>query len=247
MPSVTVSCSNVTKRFATVTAVADCSLEISPGICALLGPNGAGKSTLLELLTGLLIPSEGVVRICGLAPREARAQMGVMPEDLGLFDLLTVKEHFELTGPIYGLSRGETRTRAHALMQALGLDAAQDTFLEQCSHGTRKKTSLALALLHGPRVLFLDEPFEGIDPVSARKIQQLLQIAGSGGTTIFFTSHTLGAVEQIATRTIMMSQGKAIWDSASQASNRPLEELYFSLIEEKISPEELSWLRSSPS
>src|SRR6267142_6512625 len=100
-------CRNVTKRFRNLIAVADFSLEVSSGICAVLGPNGAGKSTLLKILTGLLGPDAGEVRVCGLPPEGSRPMMGVMPEDLGLFDLLTIKEHLELTGSVYGLSKDE--------------------------------------------------------------------------------------------------------------------------------------------
>src|SRR5882724_5890111 len=141
-PQPAIVCRNVTKRFRNLVAVADFSLEIPSGICAVLGPNGAGKSTLLKILTGLVDPDAGEVRVCGLPPEGSRPMIGVMPEDLGLFDLLTIKEHLELTGSVYGLSKDETRKRAHALVHMLGLDSVQNLFLDQCSHGMRKKTSL---------------------------------------------------------------------------------------------------------
>ena len=168
------------KRFGDFTAVAGVSLRVESGICAVLGPNGAGKSTLLKLMTGLLRPDSGSTRICDIDvaehPMEVRRIIGVVPEDLGLFDSLTVEEHLELCGSVYGLEREVARSRATDLLRVLRLDHARDVFLDQCSHGMRKKTALAMALLHNPRVLFLDEPCsEGIDPVSSKTIDALLR------------------------------------------------------------------------
>lgn len=236
-------CRNVTKRFGTLIAVDGFSLEIPSGICALVGPNGAGKSTFLNMLTGLMVPDEGDIRISGRPPADTRKTMGVMPEKSGLFDLLSIREHLELAGAVYGLSQGETRNRADALLRVLGLDEMQDLFADQCSHGMRKKTSLAVALLHAPHVVFLDEPFEGIDPASSITVQALLRKAAAGGATVLFTSHTLGAVERIADRTIMIAAGKIVWDSSNQSLTRPLEEFYLSMIMQEPL-EELSWLRS---
>ncbi|HEY6249208.1 MAG TPA: ABC transporter ATP-binding protein [Candidatus Angelobacter sp.] len=240
-----IACRNVTKKFNGLVAVDDVSLEIPSGICALVGPNGAGKSTLLNMLTGLMLPDQGDVRICGRPPADSRHVMGVMPEKSGLFDLLSIKEHLELAGDVYGLRKGDTRSRADGLVRVLGLDSTQNLFADECSHGMRKKTSLAVALLHAPRVLFLDEPFEGIDPASAITVQGLLREAAAGSSTVLFTSHTLGAVERIADRIIMIAAGKIVWDSAlnGQSLTRPLEELYLSLIQHEPL-EELSWLRS---
>ncbi|HEY6349992.1 MAG TPA: ABC transporter ATP-binding protein [Candidatus Angelobacter sp.] len=241
--SSTIVCRNVSKRFGNLVAVDGVSLEIQPGICAMVGPNGAGKSTFLNLLTGLMAPDQGDVRLCGVPPADTRKNMGMMPEKSGLFDLLSIREHLALTGAVYGLGKGETRSRADALVRVLELDAKQGLFADQCSHGMRKKTSLAVALLHAPRVVFLDEPFEGIDPASAITVQALLRKAAAGGATVLFTSHTLGAVERIAGRIIMIAAGKIVWDSLDQSLTRPLEELYLSLIVQEPL-EELAWLRS---
>jgi len=223
------------------------SLDIDSGVCALLGPNGAGKSTLLKMLTGLLPLDSGEVRICGLdvarQPIELRRIIGVMPEDLGLFDSLTVQEHLELSGPIYSIAKQETRDRAAALLRVLRLDHARDIFIDQCSHGMKKKTALAMALLHNPPVLFLDEPFEGIDPVSAKTIRDLLAAIAGRGTVIFFTSHILSIVDRLATGTMMIRSGRIVWNSKAQADARPLEEIYFELAETPPS-EDLPWLGS---
>lgn len=242
-----IRCQNVTKRFDRFIAADNISLEIPSGICALIGPNGAGKSTLLKLLTGLLPPDAGEIQIAGLNPidhpLEVKRIMGVVPEDLGLFGLLTVQEHFELAGPIYGLSKSEVRERADSLMRVLGLTRAAQTFLDQCSHGTRKKTALALALLHNPRLLFLDEPFEGIDPSAANTIRELLTAIAGRGVTVFLTSHMLSIVDKLATQVMMIREGKIVWQSSGQTSARPLEELYFELVEPALL-EDLAWLRS---
>jgi ABC-2 type transport system ATP-binding protein len=238
-------CREVTKRFGDFTAVDRLSLQIDGGVFALLGPNGAGKSTLLKILTGLLRPDSGEVRIDGLnlteKAFEVRRRIGVVPEDLGLFDALTIQEHLELCGPVYGLSLSETRERTGPLLKTLGLTSGRNTFLDRCSHGMRKKTALAMALLHNPRMLFLDEPFEGIDPVSSRTIGDLLRTLASRGITVFFTSHTLSIVREVSTRVAMIRAGKIAWTS-SDGDTRPLEEIYFGLIETPPL-EDLPWLR----
>ena len=231
-------------------ALDDVSIDVPGGICALLGPNGAGKSTLLKILAGLQAPDRGEVRVAGMdVKREGlavRQNIGVLPEELGLFDALTVEEHLELCGPIYGLSTEETRERASALLRIFGLEDGRYTFLDQCSHGMRKKTALAMALLHNPRVLLLDEPFEGIDPVSARTIRDLLTAIAGRGITIFLTSHILSMIDQIAPSILLIRGGRIVWDSATQAREQSLEELYFTLVEAPTR-EDLAWLRSSPS
>jgi ABC-2 type transport system ATP-binding protein len=243
-------CRHVTKRFADAPAVDDIALDISAGICALLGPNGAGKSTLLKILAGLLKPDHGEVRVAGRdiarEPLAVKREIGVLPEDLGLFDALTIAEHLELCGPIYGLTRPETRARMDDLLRVLDLDPARHTFLDQCSHGMRKKTALAMALLHSPRVLLLDEPFEGIDPVSSRAIRDLLLGIADRGMTVFLASHDLSMIGQLATHIMMMRAGRIVWNSAAGELPRPLEDLYFDLAE-NLHQEDLAWLRWPPS
>lgn len=236
---------NLVKRFGALAAVAGVSLDCGAGVCALLGPNGAGKSTLLKLMTGLIAPDEGSTRICGMdvaaRPLEVRRNIGVIPEDLGLFDSLTVEEHLDLCGSVYGLDRKEARARGADLLRVLRLDHARDIFLDQCSHGMRKKTALAMALLHNPRVLMLDEPFEGIDPVSSKTIDEILRSAASRGVTVFLTSHILPIVERIADTIFLIRGGKIVWNSANDARTRPLDQIYFELIEEAPRAQ-LDWL-----
>lgn len=245
-----IHCRNVTKNFGQFTAVDDISFSASGGICALLGPNGAGKSTLIKLLTGLLAPDRGEIRVSGIdllkQPITGKHAIGVVPEDLGLFDSLTVEEHLELCVPVYGLDLAQARERIDFLLRVLGLTKGKDTFLDRCSHGMRKKTSLAMALLHNPHVLFLDEPFEGIDPVSSKAMRDLLIAQSRQGVTVFFVSHILPMVNELATDIMMIRQGRIVFHASAMEISRPLEDLYFELIEKPLA-EDFTWLRSSPS
>lgn len=227
------------------------SFELPAGsICAFLGPNGAGKSTTLKMLTGLLAPTAGEATVAGFDIQRQSLQLksaiGVLPEHLGLFDHLTVEEHLHMAGPIYGLNRQETARRSADLLRALALEHGRDTFADHCSHGMRKKTALALALLHNPKVLFLDEPFEGIDPVTSKTIRDLLQTLAQRGVTIFFTSHILSIVERLATHYILIRQGRVVWNSEAAALPSALEQMYFDLVESPRT-EELEWLGSAQS
>ncbi len=243
-----ISCRNLTRRFGEFAAVDGVTFEVKPGtICCLLGPNGAGKSTIIKMLVGLMPPTAGEVTVAGLNVRSqtlaVKRACGVLPENLGLFDALTVQEHLELSGPIYGLSLKETRARADQLLRVLALEHGRDTFLGECSHGMRKKTSLAMALLHNPRVLLLDEPFEGIDPVTAHSISDLLRMLASRGAAILISAHILAIVDRLADQILMLRQGRIVWDSPAADLPRALEDHYFELVEAPRM-EELPWLGS---
>jgi ABC-2 type transport system ATP-binding protein len=246
-----ISCRNLTRRFGEFTAVDRLNFEVAPGaICAFLGPNGAGKSTTVKMLTGLLPPTSGEARVCGLdvaaKPLELKRQIGVLPEDLGLFDDLTVEEHLHLTGSIYGLDRAATRERTDQLIHTLSLENGRNTFAAACSHGMRKKTTFAMALLPNPKVLFLDEPFEAIDPVTSKIMRDLLVSVARRGVTVFLTSHILSVVEQIGTQLIMLRKGQIVWDSAVDQIPQSLEQHYFDLVEAPV-VQELEWLGSPQS
>src|SRR5262249_42884508 len=152
-------------------------------------------------------------------------------------------EHLHMAGPIYGLSKEETHARTNDLLRALVLEHGRNTFADHCSHGMRKKTALALALLHNPRVLFLDEPFEGIDPVTSKTIRDLLATLASRGVTVFFTSHILSIVERLATHFILIRQGRIVWNSEAAQLPSSLEQMYFDLVESPRT-EDLPWLGS---
>lgn len=243
-----IRCQQLSKNFGEHAAVANLDIDIPAGeICAFLGPNGAGKSTTVKMLTGLIEPSKGSAEVCGLDvqrnPLEVRRLSGTVPEHLGLFDALTVSEHLRLTGDVWGLDRRDRDHRSAELLAALALEHGADTFAAECSHGMRKKTALAMALLPNPRVLFLDEPFEGIDPVTSKTIREMLKMLSSRGTTIFLTSHILSIVEEISTRIIFIRGGVKVWDSRPDELPAALEAHYFDLVEAPI-PQELAWLGS---
>ncbi len=243
-----ISCRQLTCRFGDFTAVDSLTFEVERGaVCAFLGPNGAGKSTTVKMLTGLLAPTSGAATVAGLdTVRDAFAlkrRIGVLPENLGLFDDLTVEEHLHLTGDLWGLSRAETRLRTDGLLATLGMEKGRHTFASRCSHGMRKKTSLAMALLPNPEVLFLDEPFEALDPVSSRNLRDLLQAVAARGITIFLTSHILALIEQIATQIMVIRGGALVYSDYAASLERPLEDLYFELIEPPP-VEKLEWLGS---
>jgi len=246
-----ISCRGLTKRFGGLTAVDGLTLDVPKGsICAFLGPNGAGKSTTVKMLTGLMPPTSGEATVCGLnvvaEPLAVKRRIGVLPEDLGLFDDLTVEEHLRLTGQIYGLDGEATRTRSAQLLRALSLTEGRHTFAGYCSHGMRKKTAFAMALLPNPAAVFLDEPFEAIDPVTSRIMRDLLVTMAARGVTVFLTSHILSVVERIAGQFVIIRGGKTVWDSSAGALPRPLEELYFDLAESPAM-EQLEWLGSARS
>lgn len=246
-----IGCQNLTKRFGALTAVDGVTLEIARGeVCAVLGPNGAGKSTLIRMLCGLTVPDAGTVRIAGLdpwrQPQQLRRSIGVVPENLALLPELTIEEQLLTSGPIYGLTRVQTRHRTDELLHFFGLYEKRRTLARQGSHGMRKKTALAMALIHNPAVLILDEPFEGIDPVSAETIRMLLRAVSSRGITLLLTSHILSMVDRISDRVMLISHGRLVWNSTVQELPHTAEALYFELVQ---APEfrDLEWLHSPQS
>jgi len=244
-----ISCRGLTKAFGEFQAVSGVSFEIQAGsICALLGPNGAGKSTLVRMLTGLMRASAGTAEICGLAVDnpELKRVVGVLPESLALFDALTVGEHLELTGAVYGLKTSETRSRTEQLLRVLRLEHGRNTFIHQCSYGMKKKTSLAMALLPNPQALFLDEPFEGLDPITAETIRVQLRAIAQRGVTVLLTSHILSLVDRVADQVVMIRRGEVVLDSAIRDLPKSLEESYFERVE-TMTAEDMEWLGSAAS
>jgi ABC-2 type transport system ATP-binding protein len=242
-----IHCRAVSKSYASRKVLTCVDLILQSGICALLGANGAGKSTLLRLLSGLEKPDSGSVLIDGLTYQnqgvEIRRNLGILPETLGLFESLTVLENLCAIGPIYGLTKRETETRAADLLDLLHLAPARHTRARDCSFGMRKKSALGMALLHNPRILLLDEPFEGVDPASANDIQVVLRQLSSNGATILLTSHILSTVQQLATRVIILHGGQVESDSAPSASDESVEDCYFRITGTE-KPEVPNWLRS---
>ncbi len=200
------------------------------------------------MLTGLMRPSSGTAQICGLAVDnpELKRVVGVLPESLALFDALTVGEHLELTGAVYGLKSSDTRFRTEQLLRVLRLEHGRNTFIHQCSYGMKKKTSLAMALLPNPRALFLDEPFEGLDPITAETIRAQLRAIAQRGVTVLLTSHILSMVDRVADQVVMIRRGEVVLNSAIRDLPKSLEESYFERVE-TMTAEDLEWLGSAAS
>ncbi|HKR60592.1 MAG TPA: ABC transporter ATP-binding protein [Pyrinomonadaceae bacterium] len=242
---------SLTRKFGDLVAVRDVNLQIQKGsIFGFLGPNGAGKSTTVSMLTGLLRPSAGEALIGGASilssPLEVKQRIGVLPEDLALFKALTIWEHLKLVGPVYGLSRQETERRTEELLKYLDLWQSRHTYVDEASHGMRKKCSLAMALIHNPAVLFLDEPFEGIDPVSSRHIKDLLLLMASKDTTVFLTSHVLEVVEKLVDSFAIIVSGEIVCSQTMAETNRrgeSLEDLFLQHAGHS-KPAELEWIGS---
>jgi ABC-2 type transport system ATP-binding protein len=195
--------------------VAGVDLDVPVGsFFGLVGPNGAGKSTTLKMTTGLLRPDAGQAVVAGIDVWQdtisAKAQVGVLPEDLKLFDRLSGAELLEFNGLLRSMDRAVIAQRSRDLLDVLGLTDSAGKLVIDYSQGMRKKIALACALLHAPRVLFLDEPFESVDPVSARTIREVLEHYTRSGATVVFSSHVMETVERLCDRVAVMHQGRLV-------------------------------------
>ena len=241
------------KSFGRVWAVAGLDLVVPAGsFFGLVGPNGAGKTTTLRMATGLLRPDAGTVHVDGVDvwadPVNARRRIGVLPEDLELFDRLTGRQLLTYTGLLRGLPATTVASRSGELLDVLGLDDAAGTLVVDYSHGMRKKVALAAALLHAPRILFLDEPFEAIDPMSARTLRSVLERHTRQGGTVIFSSHVMEIVERLCDHVAVVSNGRLMaagpLDEVRQ--DRSLEDAFVALVGGRAATEEgLGWLGSS--
>jgi ABC-2 type transport system ATP-binding protein len=206
---------NLVRRFGDFTAVDHVNLRVERGqFFGFLGPNGAGKSTTIKMLTGLLAPTAGEIRVlgCDLAaePLEVKRRIGVVPEDLNLFERLTGAEMLSFTARMYGLKRADIGERARELLALMELDGEPKKLIVEYSHGMKKKLSLACALIHQPEILFLDEPFEGVDAVASRTLKDLLARLTTRGLTVFLTSHVLEIIERLCTDIAIISDGRLV-------------------------------------
>ena len=245
----------LTKRYGPKIAVENVSLHIREGeFYGFLGPNGAGKSTTIKMLATLLRPDAGQAQVAGLdllaSPLEIKARIGVLPEETNLYERLTGLEFLLFSGQMYGLEREETRRRAFDLIALMELGEVKDKLIVDYSMGMKKKAAFAAALIHRPRVLFLDEPFNGIDPVSVRAIRNVLRQLMERGTTIFISSHVMEVIEKLCTRVAIINHGRIVGegtldelrDASQSASDTSLEDVFLKLVEAKADTEALSWL-----
>jgi len=249
--------SNLVKKYGTVVAVDDLSLAVPKGsMFGFLGPNGSGKSTTIGCLTGLLDPTAGSIEILGqpfdVNSAALKRRMGVMPETLGLFEPLYAHEFLAFVARMFGLDEATTRLRVSELLKALELTDSSKT-LGEYSTGMRKRVAFAAAVIHSPEVLFLDEPFESIDPAGVAMMKQWLRRFTEQGRTVFITSHVLETVERLCdTVAIITRPGKLLWQgditvlardgaiSFNGENFRALEPLFLHLTGERYA--DLNWL-----
>jgi ABC-2 type transport system ATP-binding protein len=241
------------KSFGTKEAVAGIDLRIAAGSCAgLVGPNGAGKTTSLSMMTGLLRPDGGRVLINGVDvwadPPAAKALIGVVPAEAQLFERLSGEEQLEYAGRLRGLPAGQARERAAQLLDVLDLTADAKRLVADYSTGMRKKAALGCALIHNPGVLFLDEPLEGVDPVSADVIRRLLTRLTGSGSTVLFSSHVMELVEQVCDHVSIIDKGHIVATGTIDQvrGGKTLQRAFIDLVGAGAGGEEgLSWLGSS--
>jgi ABC-2 type transport system ATP-binding protein len=271
----TISTQGLTRRFGDLLAVDGVNLQVAPGqFFGFLGPNGAGKSTTIKMLTGLLAPTSGQIEILGLNlntdPVNVKRQIGVVPEGMALFGRLTGSEFLNFAGRMYGLDRTTAAQRAAELLEFMQLADQPKKLVTDYSHGMQKKLAMAAAVIHGPKVLFLDEPFEGVDAIAAGTLKSMLQGMIARGATIFLTSHVLEIVERLCSHLAIIHHGRLVaqgsleelragveaqalaagagpsGDGASResasAEKLTLEEIFLQIVGDRRQEQELSWL-----
>lgn len=240
------------KRFGENVAVDHIDLTVPSGsFFGLVGPNGAGKTTALSMAVGLLRPDGGTAEIFGhdvwADPVAAKSLIGVLPDGMALPDRLTGREILRYLGLLRGIERDTVEQRAQELLTVLELDGAENTVVVDYSTGMRKKITLATALLHGPRLLILDEPFEAVDPVSAATIRTILQRFVANGGSVIFSSHVMALVEQLCDHVAVIAKGRveAHGPIGEVRGDTSLEEAFVHIVGGRTAGAEgLSWLAS---
>jgi ABC-2 type transport system ATP-binding protein len=242
------------KSFGAKEAVAGIDLDIAAGsLAGLVGPNGAGKTTSLSMMTGLLRPDIGRILINGIdvwaEPPAAKAIIGVVPDQARLFERLSGEEMLEYAGRLRSMPVAEVRDRAAQLLAVLDLTADAKRLVADYSTGMRKKVTLGCALIHNPSVLFLDEPLEGVDPISADVIRRLLTRYVTSGSTVLFSSHVMELVEQVCDHVSIINQGRIVVSGTTDEvrGGKTLQQAFIDLVGGRGSEGGLSWLGSSSS
>jgi ABC-2 type transport system ATP-binding protein len=242
----------LSRDFGSFRAVDQLSLRVEAGtFYGFLGPNGAGKSTTIKMLTGLLAPSSGSMRILGEDTSDlqralaVKRRVGVVPENLALFDNLTAREHLTFIGRMYLLPPDTIRTRCDELLAMMELPDDGKKLTLEFSHGMKKKLALAAALLPNPDLLFLDEPFEGVDAVSSRVLRDTLKQFVGRGATVFLTSHILEIVERLCTDVGIIARGRLVHHGTMEELRHggSLEDKFLAVVgTEHVGMQKLSWL-----
>ena len=252
---------NLTRRFGDLTAVDHLDLTVPRGVIfGFLGPNGAGKSTTINMLVGLLPPTAGSAGVAGFdiqsEPLEVKRRIGVVPENLSLYERLTAGEQLELVGRLHGLDGEAIERRIPSLLDLLELGDAEEKMILDYSAGMRKKTAMACALIHAPEILFLDEPFESVDPISTRAIKNILRdMVDQRGTTVFFSTHVMELAERFCDQVGIINKGhlagmgsiEELRRRAGLPANAPLEDVFMHTVGAQVHEDEelLAWLTGS--
>jgi len=250
---VAIQTSQLTRTFGNFRAVDQIDLRVESGcFYGFLGPNGAGKSTTIKMLTGLLAPSAGRIEILGqdtCEPARALAvkrRIGVVPEDLALWDNLTAREYLTFIGRMYGMELSVVRERTEELLAVMDLQQHEKKLTLEFSHGMKKKLALAAALIPKPDLLFLDEPFEGVDAVASRTLRDVLKKCVERGATVFLTSHVLEIVEKLCTDVGIIARGQLVHQGSMEALRRDgsLEDKFLAVVGngQQAEAQKLSWL-----
>jgi len=263
MPVPAIATQGLRRTFGPLIAVDNVNLVVEAGqFFGFLGPNGAGKSTTIKMLTGLLAPSAGTIEVLGTDlvanPVAVKQQIGVVPEGMALVGRLTGPEYLNFVGRMYGLTRETAAQRATELLEFMQLANESKKLVADYSHGMQKKLALAAAVIHAPKVLFLDEPVEGVDAIAAGTLKSMLQGMISRGATIFLTSHVLEIVERLCSHVAIINRGQLVAQGSldelrsgvqaqvhdqSGSEKLTLEEIFLQVVGgAKEAGQELSWL-----
>lgn len=254
MTRLAIETTGLTRRFGALCAVDSIDLRVEQGtFYGFLGPNGAGKSTTIKMLTGLLAPTSGAMRVLGEdisrpeAALEVKRRVGVVPENLSLFENLTAREYLTFIGRMYLMPRPTIQERTEELLAIMGLQNEEKKLTLEYSHGMRKKLALAAALLPNPDLLFLDEPFEGVDAVASRVLRDTLRRAVERGATVFLTSHILEIVEKLCSHVGVVARGKLVHQQsmAELHAQGSLEDMFLKVVgADQMEQQKLSWLEA---
>ncbi len=231
---------HLTKNYDSLIAVDDLSLNVHKELFVFLGPNGAGKTTTIKMMTGLIKPTSGSVSIEGYdlyeQPIEAKRLFGLVPDTPVIYEKLTLKEFIQFIANIYEVDQAVFKRRFANLIELFDLEKRLDDLIQDFSHGMKQKTILAAALIHDPKVLFLDEPTVGLDPKSARNLKDLLRGLVEKGTTVFMSTHILEIAEAMCDRVAIINKGKIISCGTmeelrlhSKQKDQSLEEIFLEL------------------
>lgn len=231
---------NLTKRYGSKTAVDNLSLSIEAGeICAFIGHNGAGKTTTLKACCGLLTPDSGEITVDGMSIREkpidCKRVMAYIPDNPDMYEFLTGYEYLNFVADVYGVTKEDREKRIAELGALLGITDALGGAISECSHGMKQKIAIISALIHKPKLILMDEPFVGLDPVASYQLKNLMAEHCANGGAIFFSTHVLEVAEKLCNKVAIIKNGKLVASGAMDdvRGDSSLEEIFLELEEEK--------------